>query len=331
MVVGLVLVMASAMLLSGCGSSNEQAAPAGDELTKVTLGFDSWIGYGPMYIAQDKGFFEKYGIDIDIKTIEDSTQYTTLMKSGKLDALANVADRDLIYYQKGLPGNLILGLDDSYGADGLVVSPEIKQVSDLKGKTIALNKNASSYYFFLSILDKYGLKEEDVTIKDMGAGDAGKAFISEKVDAAITWEPWLGKAKEREGGQVLVYSDELPGVIVDVVLMRDELVKENPELAQGVVNAWMDAVAFYKDNVEEGNQIMADGFGYELADVTEGAKGVRFYGVEENKQFMSKDSDISIFKMLEKAQGYWLERGLMDEEVNLDEFINPQFVENAGK
>ena len=71
--------------------------------TKVKVAFATWVGYGPLYIAKDKGFFEKQGLDVELMIIDDESQYAAAMASGNIDALGNVLDREVIHYAKGTP------------------------------------------------------------------------------------------------------------------------------------------------------------------------------------------------------------------------------------
>jgi NitT/TauT family transport system substrate-binding protein len=87
------------------------------------------------------------------------------------------------------------------------------------GKTVGLDKSSTSYFFFLTAIEKAGVAEDALTIHEMGASDAGAAFVAGRLEAAVSWEPWLSKASGREGGHVLVSSKDFPRTIVDVFVM----------------------------------------------------------------------------------------------------------------
>jgi len=115
----------------------------------------------------------------------------------------------------------VLALDDSHGGDGMVAKKEIKTIKDLKGKTVAAQLGGGASYFWLAyVLGQNGLKLSDLKLVDMKAGDAGSAFVAGKVDAAVTWEPWLSKARETPFGHVLLSSDRTPGIIVDSLAFK---------------------------------------------------------------------------------------------------------------
>ena len=78
----------------------------------------------------------------------------------------------------------------------------------------------------------------------MKAGDAGSAFVAGKVDAAVTWEPWLSKAKETPFGHVLLSSDKTPGIIVDSLAFKPDFLKKRGADVKKIVAAWNEAVEF---------------------------------------------------------------------------------------
>ncbi|MEW6726001.1 MAG: ABC transporter substrate-binding protein [Bacillota bacterium] len=324
----LVLLSAFLLLLTGCGGGKE---PSKAEPVKFKLAHCTWVGYAPLYIAQEKGFFAKYNIAPELVIIEDESQYAGALASGQIQALGNVLDREVIHFAKGTPEKLIFAMDESAGGDGIIAKKEIAKVEDLKGATVGLDKSSTSYFFFLSVLDKYGLKEEDVTIQEMSAGDAGAAFVAGKLDAAVTWEPWLTNASQREGGHVLVSSKDFPKTIIDVLVMREDFVKEHPEAALGLTKAWFEAIDYYREHVDEGNEIMAKALGLGTEEVAEMARGVQFLGKDENLAFFDQASEDSIYKVAERAVHFWTEKGIIDKGVDFAALIDDSSVKEATK
>lgn len=323
----IVLALFFSLILSSCGGENENAS---NQPVSFTLAHSTWVGYGPLYIAREKGFFAKYNIDPQLTIIEDESQYAGALASAQIDGLANVLDREVIHYAKGTPETVIFAMDESSGGDGIVASGEIKSVADLRGKTVGLDKSSTSYFFFLTVLEKYGVKEEEINIQEMGAGDAGAAFVAGKLDAAVTWEPWLSNASQREGGHVLVTSKDFPHVIVDVVTLHKDFIAQNPEVPLALTRAWFDAVEWYKAHSDEGNEIMAKALGLDKSEVADMAKGVTFLGKEENVAFFDQAQENNIFAVAQKAVDFWTQKGIIAEEVDVNELIDADFVKEAA-
>lgn len=324
------LVSVMALVLAGCGG--QPAAQTAKEPTKFKIGHCTWIGYGPLYIAKEKGFFKKYNIDPEMVIIEDESQYAAALAANRIQALGNVVDRDVIHYANGVNAKFVCGMDQSFGGDGIIASPEIQSVKDLEGKTVGLDKASTSYFFFLAVLKKYGVDENKVKIQEMTAGDAGAAFVAKKLDAAVSWEPWLSKASQRQGGHVLISSRDFPGYIVDVISVRQDFIDQHPEAVLGLVKAWNDAVAYYKANPAEGNKIMGKALSLSEQEIADMAKGVQFMGKEENKNFFNPAmSSQTIFYISDLASEFWTQKGVLKKAVDSKEIVEPRFAQDAAK
>jgi len=290
------------------------------ETTDFTVAFCTWIGYAPLYVAKEKGYFDEYGINPELTIIEDESEYASAMFSNSIQALGNTLDREVIHYAQGTPEKILFAMDESSGGDGIIANEEIKSVSDLKGKVVALDKSSTAYFFFLTVLKANNVSEDDLKIVEMGSYDAGSAFISGSVDAAATWEPWLSNASQREGGHIIATSKDYPKTIVDAMAVRSDFADNNPNVVKAFREAWYKAIKFCNENPDEANKIMAEGLGLELQEVVDEKEGVTFFGENENKEFFDKSAKDSVYEVSQSAAEFWKEKGIIDEVKN-DEFI----------
>ena len=99
------------------------------------LAFCTWTGYAPMFIAQEKGYFEEAGIDMTIQVIEDESTYAALITRGSVQFLATAQDPNIKMFANGANSRFVLTMDASNGADGLVTGADIQSLDDLAGKT----------------------------------------------------------------------------------------------------------------------------------------------------------------------------------------------------
>src|SRR5262249_32475346 len=157
----------------------------------------------------------------------------------------------------------------SNGGDGIVANKDIKSIADLKGKQVAVNEGSVSEFYLNVLLAKANLKESDLKTVNMTAGDAGTAFVSKRVDAAVTWEPWLTKGKATDHGHLLVDSSSTPGLITDVLIAKTSWVGAHSKDAAALVKSWNEAVAYYTAHQDESIEIMAKGVGGWLKDPKE--------------------------------------------------------------
>ena len=323
------VLLCSMMLLvalAACGKDQASSSTEGkksQEPLKVTL--PTWTGYGPLFLAKEKGFFKKNGIDVDLSIVEGLAERKQALASGKIDGMATALDVQVTLAASKIPVQVVWVLDDSHGGDGILVKKGINSVKDLKGKKVAFEVGSTSHMLALTALKQGGLTEKDVEVVQMSAGDAGAAFAAGKVDAAVTWEPWLTKGSQANG-KVLLSTKDLPGIIVDTISFKEDVIKNRPEDVKAFVKAMGEAMAYWKDNKDEADKIMAKGLKIDTKEFVGTETGLQFFTQEDNKKlFGTESSKGSIYKSTENAIQFYKEQGIIKTEPKAKEIINPSF------
>ena len=327
----LLLSLVLAFGVIGCSASETQTSNNTEtnkqkvsEPLKVTL--PTWTGYGPLFLAKEKGLFGKHGVNVELTIIEGLAERKQALAGGKLDGMATALDVQVTLAAAGIPVEVVWLLDDSYGGDGILVKNNIQSVQDLKGKTVAFEVGSTSHLLILTALKQAGLNDKDIEIVQMSAGDAGAAFTAGKVDAAVTWEPWLSKGSNADG-KVLLSTVDLPGIIVDTVSFRKSVIEERPEDVQAFVNAMAEAMQYWEQNEEESNKIMAEGLKIDLAEFTGTVPGLKFFNKADNlKLFGSSTQKGSIYKSTQDAIDFYVEQKIIDAGIKAEEVLNDQFL-----
>ncbi|MCQ2604436.1 MAG: ABC transporter substrate-binding protein [Spirochaetia bacterium] len=278
---------------------------------KMTIAFCTWTGYAPLFIAEEKGYFNDCGYNVELKIMEDESAYGEAFASGSIQALGQALDRDIIQYEAGAPEQYVCTMDCSAGGDGLIAASGIRNMDDLAGKTVALDKYATSYFLFLRALADSNITEDQINIVEMGNDEAGKAFLAGKVDAAVTWGSALVNCSSREGGHLLFSSADYPETIIDVLTVSSEFARENPEVSGVLYDCWCKAVDFLRDNFEEGCSIMADGLNLDVADVMEECSRITFYDRTMNEAFNDTSAENNVYDVGCLAASFWVRKGYM--------------------
>ncbi|MFC1597005.1 ABC transporter substrate-binding protein [Planctomycetota bacterium] len=301
------------LLLLAAGSVGCRSDKSEDKTFRVAI--ITWVGYAPIHLAQEKGFFE--GIDVELKKIEDTAARRAALVSGQVHGSIDIVDSFTNAAAAGLPAKVVLKLDDSVGGDGVVVKNEISSIQDLKGCTVAYPPGQPSHFFLLALLKEAGMSIDDIESRPMEADQAGAAFISRGVDAAVTWEPWLTKASQLEHGKILTTSREKPGLIVDVFTVREDYLSENSEVVEAFIRGWFRAVEYWKQNPQEANQIMARALGLSLEEFEQMITGVRYSDLEANHAFftLGDDGSSAFRQLVEKAGEIWQGEGVIEKTV----------------
>jgi len=315
----LVGVVLAAILIAGTAFAGET----------IKLGMSTWLGYAPLYLAKEKGFFQKRGLDVEVVVIESPADRRAAFAADRIQGFATTVDTHVMTAaaENPIPVKQVLALDDSNGGDGIVAKKEITSVKDLKGKTVAAQLGAGASYFWLNyVLAQNGLKLSDIQAVDMKAGDAGAAFVAGKVDAAVTWEPWLSRAKATPFGQILIASDKTPGIIVDSLAFKPDFLKRRGEDVKKIIAAWNEAVQFAAQSPKDADAIMAKFTGQKPEEFTAEKTGVRFYGEKENKEYFGTPQKPGLlYTVTQRAADLWFDLKLIKTKPKADDLIDASY------
>lgn len=312
------------MLMLGAGASVHQVAAADKSMV---IALPTWTGYGPLFLAKEKGFFSQYGLDVQLSVTQDLSTRKQALAAKRVDAMATALDVQVTVAAAGIPLKVVWALDDSFGGDGILAKNDIKTISDLKGKRIAFLRGSTSHFLLLTALDSVGLSEKDIIPVNMTAGDAGAAFVAGRVDAAVTWEPWLTKGSSG-AGHVLVSTKDFPGVIADSISFHADYVKNNPDAVAGFVKAMKDTMEYWKKNPDEGIEIMAKGLGISVDEFKATMEGLKFFDYDDNLAFFgTPEAPGPIFTTMQNAVDFYSELGIIPSKPKASEIIDSQFLQ----
>lgn len=288
---GMVLLIAF-MLLAGCGQAKEKAANNTEETDgskePIKIGLSPWPGWIPWYLVEEKGFFNKYGVNVELKWFPVYSDSLQALATGKVDANSQTLSDTLSPVSNGLPLKVILVNDNSFGGDGVVAKPQYKTMADLKGKKVATELGTIDHLLLVTGLDRFGMQESDVEFINMTVNDAGPAFIAGKLDAAVLWEPFLTKAVKEGKGKIIFSSKDTPGLIPDLLVFNEKTIKERPDDVKKILMAWFDAIEWWKQNPEEAVQIMARKVETDPEDYKISLQSVKIFTIEDNLKAFTK-------------------------------------------
>jgi len=296
----------------------------------VTIAHSTWVGYGPLYIARDKGFFKQNGVDVDLVVMEDPKERFPTLMADRIQMIASTVDTALLYLKKPTDFQYVVAIDDSNGGDGIVAKKDITSVADLKGKHVGVSEGSVSEFYLNVLLSKAGLKESDLNTVNMTAADAGGAFVAGRVDAAVTWEPWLSRGKATSFGHLLTDSSKTPGLITDVLIVKTDWAKSHQKEIAAIVKSWNEAVAFYEQHPDEAIPIMAKGVGGWLKDpkdFKDTLSGIKFYDEAANKVFFGTSGKPGpLTNTVQQAIDIWGSHGKLQVKATPAELISYSYI-----
>ena len=282
----------------------------------LRLRYTVWVGYGPFFVAEEKGFFATEGVEVELIQIEDHTAALAALYAGQVDALAT-ATQDVVAFAEPdeEPQACVLVLTDSQGGDGMLATNDIRTIADLKGKSVAFGYRGISQFYLNVLLKEAGLGEADIEVVDLPADQAAEAFMLGEVDAAVTWEPYLTQGKAVAHGHLLTDSSERPGLLGDCLATTTTIFnRRKPEFA-ALARAWEAAVRFIEAHPDEANAIMARNMGDWLEDPAVFAdmlRGVALYDAARNREYFgTPEKPGQIYQTMQYAIDVWSDLGML--------------------
>jgi NitT/TauT family transport system substrate-binding protein len=292
----LVALVGLALGMTACGGGGEESQTGGGttggggEMKTLRMGIEPWIGYGPWWVADAKGFDKKNGVDIKITNFTTDADINSAFAAGRIDAENLATHTGLRFLGSGIDLKFVLFEDVSRTADAILAGPEIQSVNDLAGKKVAFEEGTTSDILLRYALAQNGMTLDDVDVVPIPASDAGSAVIAGRVEAAVTYEPYLTAALKQGKGFHLVYSaGEQPGLISDLLAVNPDYASENGDAVVAALKAWGEAMDFYNSNPDEAQAIIAEKVGAKPEELKESFAGVDLYDLEKSQNFISSE------------------------------------------
>lgn len=235
------------------------------------LAWSIYAGWMPWGYLESSGIMDKwakkYGITVDIVQINDYIESINQYTAGAFDGVsATNMDTLSIPSGGGVDTTALIVGDYSNGNDA-IISKDATSVAELKGTKVNLVELSVSHYLLARALDKAGLAEKDLAgVVNTSDADMIAAFATPEVKTVVTWNPLVSEIMSSNPDAHKIFdSSEIPGEILDLMVVNTETLKDNPELGKAVAGAWYEVMGKMAAGDEEALTAMAEAAGTDLA------------------------------------------------------------------
>ena len=225
-------------------------------LTKVRFTLP-WVAEGSLihtFIARNRGFWKKRGLDVDIARGYGSLAATQALAGGQFDVGQAVTSVIVLQNIKGLPLTTIgvLGYKTTMGVGVLDDSP-IRTPKDLEGKTVGWTPTSGEVPFFPVFARLAGVDQDKIKFVNMNIDVRYRAFMDKQIDAITDFAASAIPPISARGYKVrwMLYATQGIHLYESAFFTTPKMIKENPEVCQGMVDGIMEALAFSYLNPEE--------------------------------------------------------------------------------
>jgi NitT/TauT family transport system substrate-binding protein len=257
---GVLVTILTVMLLASCyPASQAPASPkASGEPTKATLamGYIPSVQFAPFYVAQEKGYFNDAGLDINFRYGFES-DLLKLVGTNELPFMIGSGEEVILGRSQGLPVRYVMRWYRKFPVVLFAKAAKgIKSPTDLVGKKVGLpGLFGASYVGWQALVSASGIDPTKVNLQSIGFTQ-GAAISQDQVDAALDYVV-NGPVQLRLAGEditVLPVSDyiDLPS---NGIITNEKVIQEQPELVRALVTATLRGLADTLKNPDEAFQI----------------------------------------------------------------------------
>jgi NitT/TauT family transport system substrate-binding protein len=250
----LVLLLAGLLLLAtGC--------PAPKEAVGMAVEFNAHAASA--YISQDKGWFEEAGLELTAyESYATGMALASALGRGDIDvAYMCLVPAINVYANGGVPIKIVAGTH-KYGY-GLIVDPDkVKTVSDLEKPSIRLGcirEGGAVDVLMHRMIDKYNLDKAKIlnNVQRMNPQQMTLAVKTGQLDAAFLPEQWATMTEEFGFNMLLTSQDIWPEMQGSVLVVKQDLIDNQPEVVQKLVNVSQKATDWLNEHPDEAAEIVA--------------------------------------------------------------------------
>lgn len=201
---------------------------------------------------------------------------------GNVDISADVADTVPVFTQAaGAKLTYFARETPSPTAQAILVPADstLKTLADLKGKRVAVTKAAGSHYLLIQALAQAGLTFKDISPAYLIPADGRAAFENRKVDAWVTWDPYVASAQRQQNARILADGSELASY-QRYYLAGSDYAKAHPEVLQQVYLALREAGTWTKAHPAQAARILGPLWGNLDSATVQQANARRSYDVQ---------------------------------------------------
>ncbi|WP_114417051.1 putative urea ABC transporter substrate-binding protein [Marinospirillum perlucidum] len=222
--------------------------------TDFSICWSIYAGWMPWGYAQEQGIVQKwadkYDINIDVVQINDYIESINQYSLGQFDGctMTNM-DALTIPAAGGVDSTAMIVGDFSNGNDGVLLKGE-DELEAIRGQEVNLVELSVSHYLLARGLESVGMSERDITVVNTSDADLVAAASTPSVTAVTTWNPLLNEILSMPETNLVFDSSQIPGEIIDLLVVNTETLEAYPELGKALAGAWYETMSLMSSGGE---------------------------------------------------------------------------------
>ena len=218
-----------------------------------------YAGWMPWAYANQSGIIDKwadkYDINIEVVQINDYVESMNQYTAGQFDA-CTMAQMDALTIPAvgGVDSTVLIAGDYSNGNDSIILMDK-NTLEDIEGQRVNLVEYSVSHYLLARGLETVGMSERDVQVVNTSDADLVSVFGSGDVTATVTWNPLASEILSMPKTHDVFNSSQIPGEIIDGLIVNTETLNANPALGKALTGAWFEIMSEMSGDSAEAKEV----------------------------------------------------------------------------
>jgi NitT/TauT family transport system substrate-binding protein len=255
--------MFAVLLMALAGLLHADAAAAAAS-TSATIKLDFIIGgkHAPWFVALEKGFYSKRGLNVTIQSSTGSADTVRTIGAGGADFGFADIGTTIVAKSRGTPVQIaaqfgyvpttILWREDT----------DIKKLKDLEGKSYAISPGQAQWYLMPAYCRINKIDYKAIRIQETAAPLQPAALVAKKADFIVMYRASndevaeLAAAKQGMKLNRIFMKDTGLDIYGTGLIVKDDDLKKRPELVRAYVEATLEGLRYARDHQEEALKIL---------------------------------------------------------------------------
>ena len=217
--------------------------------------------------------------------------------------------------------------DYSNGNDAVILKGD-GDLTSLAGLPVNLVELSVSHYLLARGLDSVGLSEEDLDgVINTSDTDMIAAFATEDMQAVVSWNPLVSEILADPNATKLFDSSDIPGEIIDLMVVNTQTLADNPDFGKALVGAWYEVMTLMASGDEEVLTAMAEASGTDLEGYKAQLASTEMFYTPADAVAFTSGADLS--DTMVAVADFLFDKGILGEGAPSADFVGVQYPDNS--
>jgi NitT/TauT family transport system substrate-binding protein len=307
------------LIVAGSALALSVSAAAAAPKKSFKIGWSIYVGWMPWGYAADSGIVkkwaDKYGIAIDVKQFNDYVESINQYTAGAYDGVT-ITNMDALSIPAagGVDTTALIVGDFSNGNDAVILKDKTR-LDEIKGQNVNLVEFSVSHYLLARALESVKLAEKDVKVVNTSDSDMAAAYKTADVTAVATWNPIVSEILASPDAHKVFDSSQIPGEIMDLMVVNTEVLKDNPDFGKALVGIWYETLDKMLADNEAGKaarEAMAKASGTDLAGFNAQLAATRLFATPKEAAAFTASKDIAV--TMDRVRNFLFAKSLLGKD-----------------